>query len=313
MRWLATEDRTLLFVAIAKDTSPTNTSIFLEAIRSKFVVLYPQAGKTKESVDFNAEYLRILSVVSTLSVKTNDKAHNDSDIDCLLENNKIWVQQMKGQDEFYFARLGIGQKPAYLYIGCSDSRVPANQILGLPAGEVFVHRNVGNLMPVSDINSLSVVEYAVEVLDVKHIMVAGHYNCGAVNAAMQKRDWGLVECWIRNIRDVYKTHRQELDSIVDSDDRSRRLVELSVIEQCLNLYKCGVIQRKRLASGADPNSFKHPRIHALVFDPCVGVLKKLPVCFDEERRQYSHIYNLTSSTFEALSTSADHRDSQVRP
>eukprot|EP00299_Pterocystis_sp_00344_P012525 c6024_g1_i1.p2 GENE.c6024_g1_i1~~c6024_g1_i1.p2 ORF type:complete len:245 (+),score=48.29 c6024_g1_i1:124-858(+) len=218
-------------------------------------------------------------------------------IDHLLENNVNWVKKMQSEDKDFFTRLGKGQRPPYLWIGCSDSRVPANQILGLEPGSVFVHRNVGNLLPVSDINSLSVVEFAVDHLDVKHIMVTGHYDCGAINASLQAKDRGLIESWLRNIRDVHRLHNDELAGYTDHKKLARRLVELNVVEQCLNLYKTGVVQRKRLQTRKDvlsgvPGAFVYPRVHALVFDPSEGILRKLPIDVNQHLKQYAHIYNL---------------------
>ena len=130
-------------------------------------------------------------------------ADTDPDLKSVLEANRTWVDARNKEDSTFFKRLGAGQQPKYLYFGCSDSRVPANEIMGLEPGEVFVHRNVGNLVPGNDLNSLSVLQYAVEVLDVKHIIVAGHYDCGAVRAAVKTHDAGLIENWLRGIRDVY--------------------------------------------------------------------------------------------------------------
>ena len=184
----------------------------------------------------------------------------------------------------------------YRYIGCSDSRVPANEILGLRPGEVFVHRNVGNLVVGSDLNVLSVVDFAVQHLGVQHIIVTGHYDCGAVRASMTKQDLGLLENWIRNIRDVHRMHHSELCSIDDDELRHRRLVELSVVEQCVTLFKTGVVQRKRKEYREQQKSQRgdpvYPAIHAMVFDPKVGLLKKLPVNFSNIVRTYEHIYNL---------------------
>eukprot|EP00299_Pterocystis_sp_00344_P011324 c5257_g1_i1.p1 GENE.c5257_g1_i1~~c5257_g1_i1.p1 ORF type:complete len:157 (-),score=23.35 c5257_g1_i1:10-480(-) len=153
-------------------------------------------------------------------------------------------------------------------------------------------------MPVSDLNSLSVLEYAVDMLDVKHIMVTGHYDCGAVHASLQCKDKGLIECWLRNIRDVHRLHAQELSLFAGHHQQlARRLVELNVVEQCLNLYKTGVVQRKRMLTHKDkvsgvPGAFVYPRIHALVFDPSEGVLRKLPIDFKQQLQEYAHIYNL---------------------
>ncbi|CAE7591077.1 unnamed protein product [Symbiodinium microadriaticum] len=220
----------------------------------------------------------------------------DADIEILLENNKAWVAESQEKDPEFFQRIGGKQKPKYLYIGCSDSRVPANEILGLRPGEVFVHRNVGNLVVGSDLNVLSVVEFAVQHLGVQHIIVTGHYDCGAVRASMVKQDLGLLENWIRNIRDVYRMHHDELDLIADEELRHRRLVELSVVEQCVTLFKTGVVQRKRKEYREAHNSKRgdpvYPAIHGMVFDPKVGILSKLPVKFSNIVRTYQHIYNL---------------------
>lgn len=220
----------------------------------------------------------------------------DADIAQLLKNNKQWVKDSQEKDPDFFKRIGDKQAPKYLYIGCSDSRVPANEILGLLPGEVFVHRNVGNLVVGSDLNVLSAVEFAVEHLKVEHIIVAGHYDCGAVRASMAQQDLGLLENWIRNIRDVYRMHHNSLDMIDDDELRHRRLVELSVVEQCVTLFKTGVVQRKRKEYRENHKTQRgdpvYPKIHGMVFDPKVGILKKLPVNFSSIVRNYQHIYNL---------------------
>jgi carbonic anhydrase len=220
----------------------------------------------------------------------------DDEIAQLLENNKAWVEESKAKDPDFFKRIGGPQKPKYLYIGCSDSRVPANEILGLGPGEVFVHRNVGNLVVGSDLNTLSVVEFAVQFLGVKHIIVTGHYDCGAVRASMTKQDLGLLENWIRNIRDVHRMHHSVMDQIDDDELRHKRLVELNVVEQCVTLFKTGVVQRKRKEYRESNNSQRgeavYPAIHAMVFDPKDGILKKLPINFSNIVRNYQHIYNL---------------------
>lgn len=182
----------------------------------------------------------------------------------------------------------------FRYIGCADSRVPANEILGLGPGEVFVHRNVGNLVIGSDLNVLSSVEFAVKFLEVKHIIVTGHYDCGAVRAALTKQDLGLLENWIRHIRDVHRIHQDAIDMVSNDELKHKRLVELSVVEQCINLFKTGVVQRKRKEyRAANPDSrFAYPMIHGMVFDPKDGVLKKLPINFKSIVRNYQHIYDL---------------------
>eukprot|EP00301_Raphidiophrys_heterophryoidea_P024174 c7758_g2_i1.p1 GENE.c7758_g2_i1~~c7758_g2_i1.p1 ORF type:complete len:307 (-),score=82.49 c7758_g2_i1:279-1199(-) len=222
----------------------------------------------------------------------------DPDIDALLENNRKWVREVSTRDSLFFPRLGLGQAPKYLYFGCSDSRVGANQILGLAPGEVFVHRNVGNIIPANDISSLTVLEYAVEVLNVQQIIVTGHYDCGAIKAAMQNTDHGFLEIWIRNIRDVRRLHDEELAVLKDEGEQHRRLVELNVVEQCLNLYKTAVIQRKHARASEDGSSY--PRIHGLVFDPKDGILRKLPIDFRDHVNTYRHIYRLFSTESKCL-------------
>ena len=218
---------------------------------------------------------------------------NDVHIEKLLANNKSWVQRRRNEDPDFFNRLGQVQRPKYLYFGCSDSRVPANEILGLGPGEVFIHRNVGNLIPGNDLNALSVLEYAVDHLGVTDIIVTGHYDCGAIRAATSRQDLGMLENWLRLVRDVYRLHKDQLDSIKDAEEKHHRLVELNVIEQCLNLYKTGVVQRKRIRTHAQSNgNDHHPRIHGMVFNPKDGILKKLAVDFRKRVGNLDHIYGL---------------------
>src|SRR5215471_17386463 len=161
----------------------------------------------------------------------------------VFENNKRWVSQRIAEDKDFFKKLELGQDPDFLFIGCSDSRVPANEIMGLQPGEVFVHRNIANVVSNIDINVQSVIEYAVEHLHVKYIVVCGHYQCGGIKAAMQPSDLGLLNGWLRNISDVYRTHFDELTAITDFEQRHRRLVEINVIEQCLNVAKSAAVQK----------------------------------------------------------------------
>uniref|UniRef100_A0A7S3M860 Carbonic anhydrase n=1 Tax=Spumella elongata TaxID=89044 RepID=A0A7S3M860_9STRA len=220
----------------------------------------------------------------------------------ILAGNLKWVDEMKSKDEEFFDKLAQPQKPRYLYFGCADSRVPANEILGLSPGEVFVHRNIGNQVPGNDLNALSVLEYAVQHLKVTDIIVVGHYDCGAVRAATKRQDLGLLENWLRLIRDVYRLHREYIDLITDDERKHLTLVELNVVEQCLNLYKTGVVQRRRNEvreelKAADPNrkipqDELYPRIHGLVFNPADGILKNLPVDFKKRVGSLDHIYGL---------------------
>ena len=163
-------------------------------------------------------------------------------IEQLLERNKTWAAAMVKEDPGFFSRLSQLQKPEFLWIGCSDSRVPANQITGTLPGEVFVHRNVANVVVHTDLNLLTVVEYAVEVLGIEHVIVCGHYGCGGVRAAMTQKDFGLINHWLRNIKDVYRTHRGELESIDDADRRADRLTELNVLEQARNACHTTVVR-----------------------------------------------------------------------
>ena len=189
----------------------------------------------------------------------------------LIENNRRWAQEMVEKDAGYFARLADHQKPEFLWIGCSDSRVPANQIVGLDPGEVFVHRNIANVVVHSDFNCLSVIEFAVEVLKVKHVIVCGHYGCGGVAAAMQPADLGLLNGWLREIRDVYRLHQTELDAIENSEDRFNRFVELNVKEQVENVSNTTIVQ-KAWKNGAELS------IHGWIYNINNGILKDLDTC-----------------------------------
>ena len=160
----------------------------------------------------------------------------------LLDNNKKWVVSKLNQDPDFFNKLAAGQKPPLLWIGCADSRVPANEIIGAGPGEVFVHRNIANLVVHSDMNMLSVLDYAVNVLEVKHVIVCGHYGCGGVQTAMTNKHVGLIDNWIRHIKDVYRFHQDELNTIEDEKKRFDSFVEFNVVEQVLNLAKTSIVQ-----------------------------------------------------------------------
>lgn len=204
----------------------------------------------------------------------------------IFENNKNWVESKTKDDKNYFTHLAEEQQPDYLYIGCSDSRVPANEIMGLDAGEVFVHRNVGNLVNSVDMNVMTAISYAVEQLNVKHIIVCGHYNCGGVQAAMQSKDLGILNPWLRNIRDVYRFHRKELDAITDEGERFKKLVEINVTEQCINVIKYSAVQKSFISKG-------HPSVHGWVFDLHNGLLIDLKIDFRNILKDIQKIYNLT--------------------
>ena len=188
----------------------------------------------------------------------------------MLENNKKWVTSKLEKDPDYFLKLSKGQQPPVLWIGCSDSRVPANEIIGAEPGEVFVHRNIANMVVHSDMNLLSVLDYAVNVLKVKHVIVCGHYGCGGVQAAMTNKHIGLIDNWIRHIKDVYRFHSSELNSIVNETDRFNRFVELNVVEQVLDLAKTSIVQ------GAwEKNQDLH--VHGWVYDVADGLINDLGI------------------------------------
>jgi carbonic anhydrase len=188
-------------------------------------------------------------------------------IDKLLLENKAWAAEKTLDDPEYFERLSHLQTPEFLWIGCSDSRVPANEITGTQPGEIFVHRNIANMVIHTDVNLLSVLEYAVSHLKVKHVIICGHYGCGGIKAAMTKHDFKQVlNMWLRNIKDVYRLHRDELDSIVDEEKRTDRLTELNVQEQVLHLAKTSIIQR------AWKNE-QRPQLHGWVYGLKDGLIK----------------------------------------
>lgn len=188
--------------------------------------------------------------------------------DLIFKNNAFWVEQQKKRDPDFFKKLALGQNPDYLYIGCSDSRVSAEELLGAAPGELFVHRNIANLVVGTDNNINAVIQYAVEFLKVKHIIVCGHYECGGIKAAMQQKDNGQLNSWLQQIRDVYRTYREELDAISDEQKRYDRLVELNVREQCLNIMKIDHVQRAWLKRD-------YPHIHGWIFDVRTGCLTDL--------------------------------------
>lgn len=198
------------------------------------------------------------------------------------------MEEKKRTDKEFFDKLSQGQSPAFLFIGCSDSRATAEELMGAGPGEVFVHRNVANLVPNNDASSASVIEYAVEHLRVKHVVICGHYFCGGVKAAMQSQDLGLLNPWLRNIRDVYRLHKVELNAIPEENDRYNRLVELNVQEQCVNVLKMSVIQKAEIAG-------RMPEIHGWVFDVGTGKLIDLNIDFESILKSIKEIYNITSA------------------
>ncbi|KAL0592605.1 hypothetical protein ABG067_000170 [Albugo candida] len=212
-----------------------------------------------------------------------------SSLERLFENNAKWREGKKLLDPDYFDKISKGQHPQYLWIGCSDSRVPAEEITGLAPGEMFVHRNVANMVVANDVSSLAVVQFAVEHLKVKDIIVCGHYGCGGVRAAMENKHMGLLDNWLRNIRDVCRIHLKEVQAIEDDDMRLDRMVELNTIEQCINVFKIGLVQRHQAKYG-------FPRIHGLVYNIKDGQLKELDVDFKSYIKRYGSVFKLHSFT-----------------
>lgn len=203
----------------------------------------------------------------------------------LIENNKEWVNRNLAKDPEFFTRLADGQEPPLLWIGCSDSRVPANEIIGAAPGEVFVHRNIANMVIHTDISMLSVLDYAVNVLKVKHVIVCGHYGCGGVKAAMGNSHIGLIDNWIRHIKDVYRFHYEELDKIENEKERFNRFVELNVTEQVLDLAKTSIIQ----------NAWKKEQqihIHGWVYDIHDGLINDLNVTL-KDNKSLNEVYQLS--------------------
>ncbi len=203
----------------------------------------------------------------------------------IFENNANWIADKNATDAQFFEKLAIEQNPEYLYIGCSDSRVTAEDMMGASPGEVFVHRNIGNLVVSIDLNVMSVINYAVRNLKVKHIIVCGHYNCGGVKAALTQQDMGILNPWLRNIRDVFRIHKDELMAIADHKKQFDRLVELNVKEQCINVIKTAVVQKHYVTTG-------FPIVHGWVMDIRSGKLIDLQIDFEKELHGIQEIYKL---------------------
>ncbi len=195
----------------------------------------------------------------------------------LLKWNKEWVGETLAKDATFFDKLSKGQKPPILWIGCADSRVPANQITGTNPGDIFVHRNIANMVVHTDMNMLSVLDYAVSILKVKHVIVCGHYGCGGITAAMNNKQYGLIDNWLCHIKDVYRLYSSELDTIVDFEERANRLVELNVIENVYNLCKTSTIQ----------NAWKNGQdlqINGWAYSINTGIIKDLEVSFRSDEK-----------------------------
>lgn len=206
----------------------------------------------------------------------------------IFKNNQRWIAEKLALDPDYFTKLAEGQHPEYLYIGCSDSRVTAEDLMGLQPGEVFIHRNVANLVVATDNNLNAVVQFGVEILRVKHIIVCGHYECGGIRAALYPSDMGQINSWLQTLRDVYRLHQAELDAIREEKARFDRLVELNVLEQCINLVKIDHVQRAWYKTG-------HPIVHGWVFDVRTGKLKDLELNMARVFADIRSIYDLHPS------------------
>jgi carbonic anhydrase len=226
----------------------------------------------------------LIGGIAGMETKDEIKEQIDESYKKLFVNNRNWVDKKLKMDPEYFQKLLAGQKPEYLFIGCSDSRVPANEITGTDPGEMFVHRNIANLVVNSDINMLAVLQYSVEVLNVKHVIVCGHYGCGGVKAALEGHQLGLIDKWLRNIKDVYRLHQEELDNIHHEEHKNRRMVELNVQEQVFNLMKTSYVQRNRELYG-------FPQVHGWVYDIAEGYIKDLEIDVDKELGEHE-IYKL---------------------
>lgn len=202
----------------------------------------------------------------------------------IFENNRDWVKQKLSLDPDYFDNLSKGQSPEILYIGCSDSRVTAEELMGVNPGDAFVHRNIANMVPNTDLSSMSVIDYAVAHLKVNHIIVCGHYYCGGVKAAMQSADLGILNPWLRNIRDVYRIHKSELNLISNEEDKYKRLVELNVQEQCINVIKTAEVQKAYRG--------RKIKVHGWVFDINSGNIIDLKIDFEHILKGIMEIYHL---------------------
>ncbi|MHC1702891.1 MAG: carbonic anhydrase [Tenuifilaceae bacterium] len=203
----------------------------------------------------------------------------------IFELNKEWVANKNKEDKNYFVNFVESQSPDFLYIGCSDSRVPANTITGLEVGDLFVHRNIANIVSSNDLNVQSVIQYAVELLKVKHIVVCGHYGCGGVQAALKQETFGLLDNWLRNVRDVYRIYYNDLITLSTEEKKLNRLVELNVIEQCKNIIKTSYVQKSYIQNG-------FPTVHGWIYNMKNGELVDMNIDFENTLKEVQKVYKL---------------------
>jgi carbonic anhydrase len=280
-------------IAEMLDNLPENTTVEIDGTQSAYIdhdilETLENFRDTAKRRNIRLYFLR-KEDASTVPVQQPEPEHRPdaqrsfAEYNRLFDNNRKWVQEKLQVDPDYFNNLAMGQSPKFLFIGCSDSRVPVSEITGTAPGEVFVHRNVANLVVSTDLNLLSVLQYAVEVLKVEHVIVCGHYGCGGVKASMHDKDLGLINKWLRNIKDVIRLHRNELNQIENEDQRFKRLVELNVVEQVYNLHKTSIIQKayQREAS---------IHVHGWVYDIREGLLKDMNVDVQRTFEEYGEIY-----------------------
>lgn len=218
--------------------------------------------------------------VNNITQMVRDELYNK-----VFEANKQWVEQKLAEDPEFFHHLAEEQNPDFLYIGCSDSRVHANEIMGLKPGQVFVHRNIANMVLNTDLNVLSVINYGVLSLNVKYIIVCGHYQCGGIKAAMEFKDSGLISPWLRSIRDVYRLHENELSQIQNFEERYRRFIELNIYEQCINVLKIREVRESYKKTG-------YPQVVGWVYDLDNGSLNDLDIDCEHEFERIHNLFHL---------------------
>lgn len=274
---------------IQKELNQSPDNSVLEIDGSKCLFVDHEIIDLLETFEQTAKQKNIEYIVGGIKKMENNDNELQKEMkrqyDQLFKNNRKWVDEMMEKDPDYFVNLSKGQSPQFLFIGCSDSRVPADKITGSQPGEMFVQRNIANMVVNTDINLMSVLQYSVEVLNVKHVIVCGHYGCGGVRAAMEDNAHGLIDKWLRNIKDVYRLHQQEIDSITDPELKHKRMVELNVREQVYNLLKTSFVQKNRELYG-------FPQVHGWVYDIHDGRLVDLNIDINNEFPEFNKLYKI---------------------